>query len=487
MNFTGLTKYQIATLATSSFVFDNFSCDAVETFPGGASSGRKIEFGLTGLSGSQPTGLRFSLINSKIYDPEGRLFGCYNSGEIFSISGNVGQTSYSYYLDGELICAVGVKQNYNATGWFVNCYSGASGEATVSINGPTITGALTFPTSFYSGSQWTGAFSHNNSGDVTIRYGELFGPDSSFFSIATGLVSSSGYIVGSGVNWPVTLNHAVSEDRTGTYIVGIKIHTDYGLNSFRLTGIATKSGTQEIYNSFYTNASGNISTTGLGATGTKYWLYDTIATDTGIPITKSILMELYYNSGYTGNNFQYYTGFSGFSSSGSGYTGIPVAYISPIASGFPIQSGSGLTGALGIVTGVQWVYPSGDFGYTGVYYGHTGTGFRVTFSGLLGVGGWQATGIPLFGTYIKSFSGCFDLYTGVPWNSGVQCYENPNSTMISGSTTLTSGETCSFLQVNYINLRDTAPLYFAILSSGLTDTYNGVSVFSGTGLAYRGI
>tara|TARA_Y100000593_G_scaffold95031_1_gene198587 strand:- start:38408 stop:40900 length:2493 start_codon:yes stop_codon:yes gene_type:complete len=66
------------------------------------------------------SGLSFKFENGKIIDPENRYFNSYSKNESFTLSGNLATGSYDYYIDGNLNCSIGVKDNFTIDQFYIN-------------------------------------------------------------------------------------------------------------------------------------------------------------------------------------------------------------------------------------------------------------------------------------------------------------------------------------------------------------------------------
>lgn len=62
----------------------------------------------------------FKFNNGKIIDPENRYFNSYSKNESFILSGNLETGSYDYYIDGNLNCSIGVKDNFTIDQFYIN-------------------------------------------------------------------------------------------------------------------------------------------------------------------------------------------------------------------------------------------------------------------------------------------------------------------------------------------------------------------------------
>lgn len=480
MNFSGLTVRYFSDINRLSFLLENFQTDALEVFGGGdmlGGTGKEMRFGFTGIHAN--TGWFFSFKNGKMIDPEGRFFYSYNDTDLINLSGNISTGSYDYYVNNELICAIGAKSNFDINGWYSQGISGAVGSGNVYINSPPISTTLTFTNSFVSGTSWSGKFSHNNSGPLAIRSGELRLTDSNLFQISgTCLSFNNGTnIVASGINSTVALNHTGTTSRTGLYIVGVRVYTDFGPVDFTISGSGIAASSNVVSNSLYSDTTGYIIATGATDIASKYWYYSTQATNlSGVPITKPIYLELSYVSGATGN-FSLVTGFQ-LTSPGSGYTTTPVyATVVSAGDGYPLASGiCSVSGTNNGISGVNWLT-------SGFYTGATGA-LNITFSSISGL---FASGKPLCApSYSKSFSGNFQFVAAVGINGSNLLLDSAYN-IFSGNGILSTGHNTMFMTINYSGSPDSGIIRYNIKASGLTDSISNINIYTGSGLAYTSL
>lgn len=479
MDFTGnLMPRYFTSVKQLSFMLENFSTNAIETFNSGnpnSGNGLEIRFGLTGIPSN--TGWYFAFRNGKIIDPDGRVFYAYDDGEAITLSGNISTGAYDYYVNNELVCSLGTKSNFDVNGWYVQMISGATGVGNVYIHGSSITTTLTFQTSFISGTSWSGTFSHNNNGPLVIRSGELRMTDANQFQISgTGLSFNNGTnVVVSGGSLGIRLNHTGLTSRTGLYVVGVRVYTDFGPSDFVISGSGTSPSNTIVSNNLYTDVTGDITPTGSGFSYSQLWYYNTYATTlSGTPLTKPIYLELSYFSGATGN-FSRVTGFN-ITNSGTGYVGPVYAVVTPSGGGYPIASGTGILGGASTgISSITWLT-------TGYYTGITG-GYAITFTM---ISGRFASGTPVFSpAYVKTFTGQTQFMTGVfsSGTSGIACATGV--TFFSGNTTLATGENLVVMNIIYTGTPDSANFRYLVKASGLADSITSISIYSGSGLMYR--
>lgn len=474
MTLTGLNIRYFTDSQSGTFIFQNLQTSAIELYSGGQAanvSGQELRLGFTGVTGNRTW--YFSFRNGKMYDPEGRWFGCYNDTDINTVSGNFAPTGYDYYLNNQLMCSVGNKSGVDFNGFYSQSISGASGQADIYVYTAPITCSLLFAPAFYNGGNWSGSFSHQNVGPVTIRSGVLLLDDAAYFAITgSGLSWRNGQnIVPTGATRTIVLANTGTSDRTGMYTLGVRIFTDFGNVDFTVSGSGVPISSGTISNSLINNTGWDFRVSGSGVTGYNAWYFANsyISFTDGTEQPKPLYVELSYISGATGT-FTRVTGIS-LSNSGAGYTSQPLIYVTPTGGGYPIASGLGILFGTGL-QGIQWTS-------TGYYTGYTGS-YGLVFSG---GGGSNAAGGPQWDTsYTKTFSGQFSLYTGF---FGLSLYPTPETLISASGKTIFTGNVLTLSGV-FVGTPDSAWTRYVIKASGLPDSTSGTYIYSGSGLGYKG-
>lgn len=473
MNLSGLVIRYITDCQSGSFLFNNIQTSAVEILSGTTPSGQEFRIGFSGITGHNTW--YFSFKNGKVYDPEGRWFGAYDETSINSISGNFNLTDYDYYWNNEIICATGKKTPSHVNCWFASGISGGSATADIKVNSGPINLFLDMQQGFYLGQNWSGSLYHDSFGPVAILSGEIFAPDSSEFTVfGTGLSYCNGNnVIPSGGYRTVYFTHTGSIDRTGTFILGVKVYTDFGPSGLVVTGsgIIPKAGF--VGNSLDPSTGWNFTYTGGGDTGLFSYHFSTSLVDlSGVGQPKPFGVSLTYNSGYTGVLSPANIAIS---NPGAGYTIAPTVYISPTGGGYPIASGAGIISA-GQIFGISWAS-------SGVYTGNIGD-YSLVIVGGNGAGFAASAYFPT--SYTKTFTGYVTLDTGVlgqiPDHNGI----SKTMTVQSGSGLLSTDTSIVVLQISASGVPDTLPLFYTIQASGYYDTSTDINLYSGSGFIVKG-
>ena len=477
MLFTGFNYRRFCDSLSGTFVFQDFYFDANETI---GQAAPYISFGLTGyndtLIGEKGAKISFTCVSGRVYDDYGRFISSYGldspitiSGNFYSTGGLIKNPYYTYYLNGDLISdrsSMGAMTD--AAGWFVSCANGASAQGDVSFYGPAIPCTLTYDTTFPIGGIWNCVFKHQSSAPlgVVIRSGKISDDTAGFSFSGTGLSYNSGTnILLAGAELNIGLQHIENATVTGGYSARFTIYTDFGSSYFSIQGNSILPYNYIVVNDFSPQTGYTFSTPGEDYT----WNFSSsrYATD-GAEMSNSLYGELAYDSGYTGT--LYYVSGVQITNGGAGYFTAPMVRVLPLASGIPAAYGVGVLNG-GAISDVSWS--------TNGVYKNTGL-CAVSFMGGTGESATVAEGIPLFGTYAKSFDQIFQFYTGsfISESGTLATYSSPKW---SGGVVLPSGQTVLSLNVYYSGSRDNLPLQYVIKGSGLPDTYTNQSTFSYTG------
>jgi hypothetical protein len=435
---------------------------------------------------------KFDFQSGRIIDPEGRYVSSYRKNTSFNLSGSVNGSEYNYYVDKVLISQDGAKENFKTQRMFIDCtgcnlrvypkfYGSGSGDFAFSG----------FPQSFYKDQLITGKVVNSGSGYAfDILSGDIDEALTGHLAIyeLPKNVSGDGNIVFSGIradnrvlynvstlfytsfgNFKKTFEISGREDtystefsltsfpqsqsfvevgsdnvasggnpfleKTGTYMVthyhaldrnyisGIKLDANLthhsgrtGLFSGYITGIKIDQGGTGYYGDPYIEINGSSdkavarSFVGNGQV-------------TGIDITSP-------GSGYSSASAIIYSNVSGviMTASGKSYTGQPLV-------NFVGGGGTGASGLLHITGsysgGTEVLMVSYGSGYSSVpnvvFTQQSGTGVFVDATGyaVLATG---AKATPLIGTYLKTFTGSWNFYTG----SGVYIHKQSNINDLSG-------------------------------------------------------
>ena len=357
MKVTGFTKRSLAERDAISYLFSGSLSNVTGS-------------GVFGFSGDSGSG-QFLFKAGKIYDLENRYFSSYQSGEVFSVSGNISGSKYNYYFNEEPMVFIG----NSPIGKINSFYSNATGceiETSIAVKSSTFAYTLAFPTTYRAGDNITGYISGNDSNYK--------------FRIFSGAVESPSY-------W------ALTGFDTG----------DLTYSDIKLVNTGETSGTNNLEHPvdliLYTNL-GNIqkslsfTSTSSNPTGGSLFSIEDSTSATGIPEFQYTGNFGDMNSGAASLSYQIYV------------EEVRVTGDKPIKISLDDINTSGALNGYS-VTGVQL---HGQY-KNGLYAGLP----TITFSST-GAKDVQATATALTGEYM-----CADLYTGGPasaplWHTGAKFY-----------------------------------------------------------------
>ena len=391
-----------------------------------------------GFSGQGIT-YKFNFTSGKIFDPENRYFSSYLPDKSVNIQTNFSGTAYDYSINGSRILNSGFKQNFYAEKFYINT-TGTVLDASIEIKSKKPTLSLSIPASFISESNLTGYLITDSISGFSLFSGYFDRFSSfSFSSGSTGIISASspGLVIISGSsevlgkltsqaffdtsagNYPIRFSVERVEQPYLSYTFEILQGSDFlnDLSSSSLTAKSSKVGGLILNYSYQTNSSSLI--------------------PTSLPLD----ISLSYYSGATG----YYGLVTGVqvNSGGNGYLSIPTITFS--GGGGNSASASAILGGTSLdydaVLGVQMT--SFGSGYTSAPV--------VAFSGGTGIINnilpAIASGSGLTTFYTKSFTGSFDLSTGL-WPS-LESYSSKS--FLSGTKYTKTGH--SIIENSLINIQ----------------------------------
>jgi hypothetical protein len=187
------------------------------------------ELGFSGLNPSAIPKEKVSYIfdKSKLYDPESRLIYFYKNDQSINLSGSINPISYSYYIDGNLLCLNGKKQPFNLNKFYLNT-SGCTVDADLKILGDVPNYNISLNKFNVSG-LLTGTINNNSLSQFKIYSGVVTAPtgfsvNSINLDVLTGNIPS--FII---IN---TLNATKNQINDGTvYPITLNLYTNFGLIS----------------------------------------------------------------------------------------------------------------------------------------------------------------------------------------------------------------------------------------------------------------
>jgi len=474
MDFSGFTVRYFTPITSGNFIFNKVRTSAVEYVTGSAPdvSGKELRIGFTGTTGN--TQWYFAFRNGKIYDPQGRWFGSYDEASYTTLSGNFSSGDYSYYLDGEIIAAIGKKPANSFNGFFITGISGATGQADILVTSAPINTSLYMQGGFYVSGIWSGTFTNNHSSAIVIRSGELLLPDAvDFVLTGTGLTFNAGTnIVTAGGYRTVKLLHSGKTTVTGMYTLNIRVHTDYGSSDYLVSGYSVPYRAGYISNTLYPtgNTDYNVVAPVTGSGIFDYTFSTTYQNFIGQSQVRPFTFKFSYTSGYTGT-FSPVTGIE-IITRGGAFTNPTYIYITSTSQGVPWASGT--ANVVGHqVRDITWVT-------SGVYTGTTGTCAIVVAGPGVGTG---FTANILWGPqYTKVITGYVSGITGYFGATGTNCSGTISG--LYGSGNMPTGNPLLTCRLVVSGRPDNLSLRYSVTLVGLPDTTSGISSYSGSGLIY---
>ena len=414
-----------------------------------------------GFSGQGIT-YKFNFTSGKIFDPENRYFSSYLPDKSVNIQTNFSGTAYDYSINGSRILNSGFKQNFYAEKFYINT-TGTVLDASIEIKSKKPTLSLSIPASFISGSYLTGYLVTDSISGLNLLSG-YFEPFStfSFSGLPTGIISasSSGKVLISESSQMLgrLISKVFFDTSAGDYTLQFlvdsiqKPYVDY---QFEIVD-----GSDFLDGPTLPSSVAGVSK--IGGLILNYG-YQTNSTSL-IPASLPLDISLSYYSGVTG----YYGLVTGVQiiSGGNGYLSMPTVTFS--GGGGILASGAALLGGTSVDFDTILAIQMASFGS-----GFTSTPI-VTFSGGTGIINntlpTTASGSGLMTFYTKSFTGSFDLSTGI-WPSSASYF---SGSYISGTKYVKTGQSITEsslinIQVNYETSFDSDFMIAKLVISGINN------------------
>lgn len=414
-----------------------------------------------GLSG-QGNVYKFSFSSGKIFDNDSRYFSSYLPNESVNIETNFSGTAYDYSINESKVLNSGFKQNFYAEKFYVNT-TGATIDAFINIKSHKPTLSLSLPSSFYAESSITGYLITDSASGIKLFSG-YFQPYSTFsFSGApSGMISSNSpkmvVISESSLIIRPLISNVFFDTSAGSY--SMQFFTERLEKPFLNYKFNIIDGSDFLSNfELPSSSANNLKKGGL----TLSYGYQTNLSSL-IPSSFPLDISLSYHSGITG----YYGFVMGVevASGGNGYLSAPTVTFS--GGGGSLASGIALLGTTSVdynsVLSVQMT--SFGSGYT--------SSPTVLFSGGTGVINnilpTIASGTASTTFYTKSFTGSFDLFTGL--NSNFVSYLS--NSYLSGAKYVKTGSSVDQdslinILINCKTFFDYNPLVAKLVISGIND------------------
>ena len=291
MQFTGNNNLSLSYQTGLSFELD-ISINNIDNI---------CDIGFTG----ENKNLNFKFASGTVFDPENRLISFYSSGENVNISGNISQNDYSYFVNGNLLCLNGKKDDFIISGFYINNSSTNPINLDINIQGSRPQYELFLSPVFYiTGTEFL-AGSINNINNLTFKIysGSITIPSNFTIQNISEFVYDTGYFK---INTYSATQNQLEDERI--YDVQLNLFTNFGTVTQNFTTIGSYSGYLNInldldnITNFFTRTGIQ---TGLGDFKDNNYslLYNIVSgslRSAQVDLDKYISIKLEYYSGYTG-------------------------------------------------------------------------------------------------------------------------------------------------------------------------------------------
>lgn len=249
--------------------------------------------------------LNFKFASGRVFDPENRLICFYSSGENVNISGNISQNNYSYFVNDNLLCLNGKKDNFIISGFYINNPSTYPVDLNVNIQGSRPQYELFLNPVFYiTGTEYlVGSINNINNLNFKIYSGSVTIPSNFTIQNISEFVYDTGYFK---INTYSATQNQLEDERL--YNVQLNLFTNFGTVTQNFTTTGSYSGYFNI--NLNLNNTTNFFTrtgiqTGLGNFQDNDYslLYNIVSgslRSAQVDLNKYINIKLEYYSGYTG-------------------------------------------------------------------------------------------------------------------------------------------------------------------------------------------
>ena len=256
-------------------------------------------FGFTG----ENKNLNFKLESGRVFDPENRLIYFYDKDETVQISGNISRSNYSYYINENLLCSNGKKNNFVISGYYINP-SNCKADLNIDIFGTRPNYELYLNSDFYieQGNYISGNIKNLNNINFQIYSGSISIPENFTINSLPSFVYDTGYF---------TIDHYVNTSNQIEMEKGYEIKLNLFTNFGEITKnfITTGSYQEKIYlNLSLTDITNYLSRTGAqNALGdfkdNEFYInfiYNSGIKSGGANLNKYLSIDLKYSGGVTG-------------------------------------------------------------------------------------------------------------------------------------------------------------------------------------------
>jgi len=352
--------------------------------------------------------LQFKLQKGKIYDPEGNYVYSYTPLDKFTLSGDISEDYYNYSINDVSVAKGRPKNNFKIEDFFINTTPDTEFNTSLTIYSDGIDYDFTLQDTVVIGETVTGQLTNNSSDGKLIIYSSTLKNQ----ALKNYSITSAPWWIYPASTGDFTFDS--SGATSGTHAFEMSLDTNIGSISIKDSIRAEAPVTMTVLNKleeWTENASQGLTFDTENSEETVYYLYNSTIFASA-HLTQDATVSLEYVEGNVGNYYRV-TGIN-ITDSGTGYTEAPTVTFEAgqgndvQAEGVAIITGGG-------VSDVTITKP-------GIYYNTPPT---ITFSGTSTT---SAQGDTTTETYQKTFSECWDMYTGLSLNS----LENDNYTEGSG-------------------------------------------------------
>jgi len=422
-----------------------------------------------GFSGQGST-YKFSFISGKMLDNSGRYFSSYQPDTLFSLSTNFSGPSYDYTVNDSVVTYSGSKADFYVERFYINPTNvSIDNSIVITTNKPSLT--LNYPASFVTGSYITGYLTTNSVSGVKVFTGQFANlssfefvslPEEQIFSNTSGevLINQKSAAVGD-----FTSDFTLSTT-AGNYSQTIEME---GVEASFLNYVFEFGGTDVDgnNNTDWASSLGEASEqTGIVKSASTAFTYSYETNyESLVPTTLPLYIGLSYYTGATGD-FGLVSNVN-VTTAGNGYLSLPTVTFSGGGASVQAQGTAVLGATRSNFDKVQSVtLTSFGSGYTSAP--------SVSFAGGTGIlnnaSPTQAAATATIQSYSKSFTGCFNLYTGL--NGNYVNYLTSNYTTASGygnEVSFSDFNTPIDIKVEYTSTFDTEPLIALLTISGVNN------------------
>jgi hypothetical protein len=187
--------------------------------------------------------VNFKLTSGRVFDPENRVVSFYSPQENINISGNISPNNYSYYINNNLLCLNGKKNNFTISGYYINTTQ-CSADSTINILGARPDYELNLNPLFYiqEGSYIEGTINNYNNLTFRIYSGTVDVPDGfSIYALPQYVTNNDFFRIN---HYSITQNQL---ENTRSYPIQVNLFTNFGKITKSFTSVGSFSGYYDLF------------------------------------------------------------------------------------------------------------------------------------------------------------------------------------------------------------------------------------------------